>query len=100
MSDDDLSGWALPAFRPDDGLQRLKRDLRELGLSERAGQFERRGQALARARVDGDSVLAARVKRPARHSPEWVERRLRTSADMRDFVQDLRRCLAQWSDDD
>jgi hypothetical protein len=98
MSDD--FGFAAPPFKADDALQRLKRDLRELGLTEREGRFERRGSTLARAVVDGDVIVAARVKRPSRTSPEWLDRRLRSSADARDFVADLKKQLALWSDRD
>ena len=98
MSDD--FGFAAPPFKPDEALLKLKRDLRELGLAEREGRFERRGSTLARAAVDGDVILAARVKKPSRSSPEWLERRLRSSADVRDFVADLKKQLALWSDRD
>ncbi len=97
MSDD---FFAPPAFRPDDALQRLKRELRELGLAERAGVFERRGVAIARAAVDGAAIVAARVKRPSRNSPEWQPRTLKSSAELRDFTADLKQRLAQWSDRD
>jgi hypothetical protein len=50
--------------------------------------------------IDGMTVRAARVKRPSRSSPEWIERVLRSSADTRDFVADLKKQLAQWSDRD
>jgi hypothetical protein len=93
-------GLAPPPFKPDEALARLKRDLRELGLAEREGRFERRGLWLARAAVDGEAIRAARVKRPSRSSPEWQERMLRSSADVRDFVADLKKHLAQWSDHD
>ena len=96
---DDL-GFAVPAFKPDEALQRLKRDLRDLGLVEREGRFERRGSVIARAVVDGELLRAARVKRPSRTSPEWIDKPLRSSADMRDFVADLKKQLAQWSDRD
>jgi hypothetical protein len=92
--------FAPPAFRPDEALQRLKRELRELGLAERAGVFERRGVAVARAAVDGSTIGAARVKRPSRSSPEWQARTLKSGADLRDFVTDLKQRLAQWSDRD
>ena len=97
MSDD---FFAPPPFKPDEALQRLARELRGLGLAERAGVFERRGIAIARATVDGPSLQAARVKRPSRSSPEWQSRTLRSSADIRDFVADLKQRLAQWSDRD
>ena len=100
MSMDDGLGFALPPFKPEEALQKLKRDLRELGLTEREGRFERRGSLIARAAVDGAVLRAARVKRPSRTSAEWLEKPLRSSADLRDFVADLKKQLAQWSDRD
>ena len=99
MSIDDF-GFAPPPFKPDDALASLTRSLRELGLTPRGDQFERRGTAIARAAVDGDALAAARVQRPSRSSPEWQSRTLRSSADVRDFVADLKKQLAQWSDRD
>ena len=93
-------GFAPPLFKPDEALQKLKRELRDLGLTERDGRFERRGLAIARVALDGDALAAARVKRPSRNGPEWLPRVLRNSADVRDFVADLKRQLAQWSDRD
>ena len=98
MSDD--FSFAAPPFKPDDALQRLQRELGNLGLVERAGRFERRGTPIARAAIDGAALRAARVKRPSRTSPEWQERLLHSSADVRDFVADLKKQLAQWSDRD
>ena len=98
MSDD--FSFASPPFNPDDALQRLRRELGNLGLAERAGRFERSGTPIARAAVDGATLRAARVKRPSRTSPEWQERLLHSSADVRDFVADLKKQLAQWSDRD
>ena len=89
-----------PQFKPDEALQALKRDLRAMGLIEREGRFERRGRLIARAAVDDAVIKAARVKRPARSSPEWLDKVLRSSADVRDFVADLKKQLAQWSDRD
>ena len=96
---DDLGLEAQP-FDAAEALQKLQRGLRDLGLIERAGRFERRGVAMARAVIDGMTIRAARVKRPARNSPEWAERVLRNNADARDFVADLKKQLAQWSDRD
>ena len=96
MSDD---FFAPPPFKPDEALQRAKRELRELGLTEREGRFERRAQQIARVAVDGATLKAAIVKRPGR-TPEWTEKTLRSSADLRDFVADLKKKLASWSDRD
>jgi hypothetical protein len=92
--------FASPPFKPDDALAGLKRSLRELGLSERAGVFERRSSAIAKAAVDGVTISAAVVKKPSRSSPEWQAKPLKSSADVRDFVADLKRKLAGWSDRD
>ena len=98
MSED--FGFAPPPFRPEEALSKLKRDLRDLGLTEREGRFERRGVAIARAAIEDLTVRAARVKRPVRSSPEWQDKVLKSSADARDFVADLKKQLAQWSDRD
>jgi hypothetical protein len=97
MPVDDFS-FAAPPFKPDEALASLARSLRDLGLTLRAGVFERRGRPIARAVVDGATLAAARVKRPSRGSPDWLQRTLRSSADVRDFVADLKRQLALWSD--
>ena len=98
MSED--FGFAPPPFRPEEALSKLKRDLRDLGLTEREGRFERRGTAIARAAVDGAVIQAARVKRPSRGSPEWIAKTLKHSGDVRNFVADLKKQLAAWSHDD
>jgi hypothetical protein len=96
MSDD---FFAPPPFKADEALQRAKRDLRELGLIEREGCFERKTQPIARLSIDGATLKASIVKRPGR-TPEWTDKTLRSSADLRDFVADLKKKLATWSDRD
>jgi hypothetical protein len=98
MSDD--SAFAPPPFKPDEALARLKRELREMGLAEREGVFERRGLAIARVRVDGVQLAAAVVKRPSRASPQWQARSLDSSAAVRDFSAALKKALQQWGDRD
>ncbi len=91
---------AEPEFKPDEALHRLQRELRALGLAERNGQFERRGVAMARAKVDGQVLAAARVRRPSRNSPEWLTCELRSAAQVRDFVADLKKQLGLWNHTD
>ncbi|EHR69951.1 hypothetical protein BurJ1DRAFT_1078 [Burkholderiales bacterium JOSHI_001] len=93
-------GIAPPPFKPEIALQTLKRELRALGLTEREGRFERKATPIAKAVLAADGIDAARVKRPSRNSPEWLPKRLRSSAEVRDFVADLKKQLAQWSDSD
>ncbi len=96
----DNAGFAPPPFKPDEALQRLKRELRDLGLSEREGVFERRGIAIARVRIEGPQLQAAIVERPSRASPRWRSRVLAHSAAVRDFVTELKNALAAWGDRD
>jgi hypothetical protein len=97
---EDTWGFAPPPFQPEEALQRLRRDLRDLGLTERAGVFERSGVAIAKAVVSETHIQAAVVRKPSRNSPEWQTRTLKTSAEVRDFTQHLKKQLAQWSDQD
>ncbi len=92
--------FVVPPFKPDEALQRARRELRELGLTEREGRFDRRGVAIAKVSVDGAALKASIVKRPSRSSPEWTDKTLRDSAAVRDFVADLKQKLATWSDRD
>ena len=93
-------GFAPPPFKPDEALQRLKRELRELGLAEREGVFERRGLAVARVHIDGTQLAAAIVKRPSRAGPQWQARALGSSAALRDFTGELKKALQSWGDRD
>lgn len=99
MADEEW-GFAAPPFKPDEALAGLKRTLRELGLTEREGRFERAGTAIARLAVEGATIAAAVVKEPSRNSPEWTQRALKSGAEVRDFAADLKRKLAAWSDRD
>lgn len=98
MSDD--WGFAPPPFKPDEALAGLKRELRSAGLTEREGTFERRGSQIARLAVDGAVIKAETVKRPSRSSPEFQARTLKSGADVRDYVAELKKKLASWSDRD
>jgi hypothetical protein len=92
--------FAPPPFKAEDALAGLKRSLRELGLAEREGRFERRGVAIARATIEGGAIAAAVVKKPSRLSPEWQAKTLTSGADVRDFVAYVKKQLAAWSDRD
>jgi hypothetical protein len=93
-------GFAPPPFKPEDALAGLKRGLRELGLTEREGRFERRGVAIARVAIEGGAIAAAVVKKPSRLSPDWQTKTLKSGADVRDFVAHVKKQLAAWSDRD
>lgn len=94
---DDL--FAPPPFDADRALIGLKRQLRELRLTERAGGFEWKGQLMVELALDRSAIRIRTVKQPAR-SPEWVSWTLTSSADVRRFTEDFARRFAQWTDRD
>ncbi len=94
---DDL--FALPAFKADEALAALKRQLREWRLVEREGRFELHGRAIAELQIESGAIRARTVRKPAL-SPQWDETRLNSSADVRRFGEALQRQLARWADSD
>ncbi|MBM3388169.1 MAG: hypothetical protein FJY26_01485 [Betaproteobacteria bacterium] len=91
--------FAAPAFQAGDALERLRRELRGLGLQERQGRWERRGVLIAQLTLQPGEIEARRVKKPSRSTPEWAVCSLKSSADVRDFTGDLKKRLAQWSEE-
>lgn len=91
--------FAPPPFKPADALQRLHRDLKALGLTERAGVYERRGTPWVKATAADTVIEAALAKAPAR-SPQWQTRALKDSAQVRDFLAAVKQQLAKHEDRD
>lgn len=97
MSADDF--FAPPPFKPDAVLVQLKRSLRELRpLVERGEGFELQGQPVLLLSAHGDHLQIRIAKRPAR-SPEWETRQLRNAAEVRSFIDEVKRRLARWSEE-
>jgi hypothetical protein len=92
------SSFAPPPFKPADALLHLKKQLRDLRLTERAGSFELKGQAIVALRATDAAIEARLVRRPAR-TPEWTTHVLGNGADVRKFVDTVKRSLAGWSED-
>ena len=90
-----------PAFKPDESLSLLKRQLRDLRpLAERGQHFELNGKAVVDLAVDNAATaIVARVARRPATSPEWDTLRLKSSADVRKCADEVRKRLAAWQDD-
>jgi hypothetical protein len=91
--------FAPPAFKPDQALLTLKRNLRDFrSLSERGNTFMLQSQPVLELSVD-DTLLKARlVKRPSR-TPEWESRDCKNSADVRALQDEIKRRLGRWTDE-
>jgi hypothetical protein len=98
MSDDFFA--SLPPFNAEDGLERLRRGLRDLRVfNERgAARFDWKGKPAIEAAVDGKVIRVRFAKRPA-HAPEWELQTLKDSADVRRWLDDLKKRVARWSEE-
>lgn len=98
MSDD---FFALPAFKPDEAVQQLKRSLRDLRtLAERGNGFELKGLPVIALEVSDKTLEAKLAKRPSRSSVEWDRFTLAASPDVRRFGDEVKRRLARWTEED
>ena len=92
--------FAPPAFKPDEALVTLKRQLRELRpLAERGNRFELNGKSVIDLQPDANTLTARLAKRPA-VSPEWDKLTLKNSADVRKCVDEAKKRLARWQDEE
>jgi hypothetical protein len=100
VSDD--ADWAIPApaFRVDEALVTLKRQLRDLRpLVERGSRFEIRGQNVLELAAGPAQIDARLARRPAR-STEWVAHAIKSPQDLRRFVEQVKRQLPLWERDE
>lgn len=101
MSDEN-DFFALPAFKPDEALLKLKRDLRDLRqLAEREGgrSFTLKGQSVLELSADAEVLAAKLAKRPAQR-PEWEAWTCKSSADVRRLQDEIKKRLARWTTED
>jgi hypothetical protein len=99
MSEDEAWGMALPPFKVDEALQKLRRSLRDVGLAERSGGFELKGRRMVELEA-APAELGARLARRPALTPEWDRFTLRSAADVRKFQDELTRRLRRWQEDD
>lgn len=98
MADDDF-GFAPPPFDAGGALVQLRRALRDLKLAERGNGFELRGKAVVQLAVE-DGAVAARLARRLAITPEWDRINVRSGADQRKLVDDIKRRLERWQRED
>ncbi len=92
-------GFAPPPFKPEEALLQLKRALRDLKLNERGNCFELRGQTVLDYSLETDSLQVRLARRPAR-APEWDQQTLRSAADLRKLLDEIKKRLTRWERDD
>ncbi len=97
---DDFLSAAQPPFKPEEALVQLRRQLRDLrALSEQGAFFQLQGIPVIELRAEGPQLLARLARRPSRQS-EWDRQLLGASADTRRFLDEVKRRLVRWNDED
>lgn len=92
-------GFEPPAFKPEAALVQLKRSLRDLQLAERGDGAELRGKHVVEWRIDG-ATIQLRVARRLGVSPEWDSATLKSAADQRKWVDEIKKRLERWQRED
>ena len=98
MSNDDFF-IPPPAFKADDALVQIRRALRDLKLTERGNAFESHGKRVVEVSLEAGAV-AAKIARRAMLTPEWDRLTLRSVADQRKFVDEVKKRLARWESEE
>jgi hypothetical protein len=92
---DDFAGFAPPPFKPDEALVQLKRSLRDLQLAERGSAFELRGKRVLELQAEA-AAINARIARKLALTPEWDRQVIRSAADQRKLLDEVKKRLARW----
>ena len=91
--------FAPPPFKVEEALVQLRRALRDLRqLTERGDSWSFEGSEVLRLSAGDGQISAQLAKKPMR-SPDWETRACRSAADVRKLQDDLKRRLAQWTDE-
>jgi len=92
--------FALPPFEAAGALVGLKRQLRDLRpLAERGAGFELRGKRVLEFELAAQAIVLRVAKRPAL-TPEWDRLELKNAADVRKGVDEVKKRLARWTEEE
>ena len=92
-------GFAPPPFDAAHALTQLKRALRDLKLAERGSGFELRGKRVVELQAE-DGAIAVRLARKLALTPEWDRLTVRSAGDQRKLVDEVKKRLARWEQED
>jgi hypothetical protein len=97
MADD--WGLAPPPFNPEQALLQLQRAMRDCKLSGRGTGFEWRGKTVIEFEIK-DAAVAARLVRRLAATPEWDSIQVKNAADQRKLIDEVKKRLARWLEED
>lgn len=99
MADEEFAGFAPPPFKPDEALLQLRRNLHDLRLAERGNGFELRGRRVVELTAD-DATIAVRLARRLQITPQWDSLTLRSTTDQRKLLDEVKKRLARWEQEE
>ena len=95
MSNDDSFGFAPPPFNADSALVTLKRALRDMKLAERGNAYELRCKRVVELAVE-DAAIHAKLARRLMLTPEWDRVTVKSAAEQRKLIDEVKKRLARW----
>lgn len=98
-ADDNDFGFAPPPFKPDEALVQIRRALRDLKLAERGNAYELRGKRGVELAREGDAI-AVKIARRLALTPEWDRQTVASAAAQRKLLDEVKKRLARWEQED
>lgn len=99
MSEQESWGFAPPPFKAEEALVQLKRSLRDLGLAERSGGFSFEAKPALEFELQ-DGAIAIRLAKRLIRTPEFDKFVIKSGADQRMLLDELKKRLARWKDEE
>ena len=96
MSDE---GFAPPPFNAESALVVVKRALRDMKLAERGNAYEMRGKRVVELSIDS-ATINAKIARRLMLTPEWDRMAVKSAADQRRLIDEVKKRLARWEQED
>lgn len=94
-----MTDFAPPPFNADNALVTIKRALRDMKLAERGNAYELRGKRVVELAVDG-AVINAKLARRLLLTPEWDRVSVKSAADQRKLLDEVKKRLARWESEE
>ncbi|MBL8359868.1 MAG: hypothetical protein JNN18_05185 [Rubrivivax sp.] len=88
-------GFEPPPFSAENALTQLKRSLRDLRLAERGNAFELRGKRVVELQAEAGAI-AVRLARKLALTPEWDRSVVKSAAEQRKLVDEVKKRLERW----
>ena len=94
-----MSDFAPPPFNADNALVTVKRALRDMKLAERGNAFEMRGKRVVELAVEG-AAINAKLARRLMLTPEWDRMAVKSAADQRKLLDEVKKRLSKWESEE